>query len=349
MNRALILGLLFGAISSVHAAEESVVVEAVKDFPEACLPVRQATLPFEWLHGQMIVAVTVNHHPLHFAVDTGAVFSAIDGKVAKSIGLGHGPLGANFTIRDSGGAEIEDIVRIDEIRFGGAIRTGSLTLVSAALPRGEDGILAPDLLRNFDVEFDPAHQVINLYKPHPCLDHVVFWTSDFARIHATRTDFDQMRIPVSIDSAPVRGVLDTGVAHTFIGVDATTAALGSAGLGPLHHMAAENGGELSGNEVRLDSFLIGNLNLVGPVVLANAHAPGWQFDYFQANPLIEAPGGSFNETPNGSLNNVGSFNGVASPRAARVDKSQVLIGNDILQNLHVLVDYRFWDIYVSKR
>lgn len=343
MKRALIsiVSLLWAAIVPVRAADESVVVEAMKDFPRECKLVRQTALPFEWLNGQMIVDVRVNDHPLHFAVDTGGVFSAIDRNAAKNIGLGQGPLGSNYTIRDSGGANANHIVRIDDIKFG-TIKTGSLTLVSVALPKGEDGIIAPDLLRNFDVEFDPAHQVINLYKPHPCSDHVVFWTSDFAKIHAARTDFDQIRIPVSIDGVPTRAVLDTGVAHTFIGTDATAAVLGSKpALGPTHHMAAENGGDLSGSEVKLDSVLIGNLNLVGPVVLANAHAPGWQFDYSQSDPLVEAPGGSFN--------NIGALYGTASAPASRADKSQVLIGTDILQNLHMLVDYRSWDIYISKR
>lgn len=343
MKRALvsIVYLSWLAISPVRAADETVVVEAVKNFPEDCKLVRQTTLPFEWLDGQMIVDVRVNDHPLHFAVDTGAVFSAIDRNAAKTIGLGQGPLGSDYTIWDSGGAEVNHIVRIDDIKFG-TIKTGSLTLISVALPKGEDGILAPDLLRNFDVEFDPAHQVINLYKPHPCGDHVVFWTNDFAKIHAARTAFDQIRIPVSIDGVPARAVLDTGVAHTFIGSAATAAVLGSkAAVGPIHHMAAENGGDLSGSEVKLNSFLIGKLNLVGPVILANAHAPGWQFDYSQSDPLVEAPSGSFN--------NIGALYGTASTPAARADNSQVLVGNDILQNLHMLVDYRFWDIYISKR
>jgi hypothetical protein len=177
--------LLFA--SAAQAADESVTVEGVKDFPEDCKLIRQAALPFNWVNGQMVVEVTLNDHPLHFAVDTGAVFSAIDHTVAKGIGLGQGPLGFDYTIKDSGGADIRNITRIDDIKFG-SLKTGSLTLVSVALPKGEDGILAPDLLRNFDVEFDPAHQVINLFKPHSCDAHVVYWTSDFVKLQATQTD-----------------------------------------------------------------------------------------------------------------------------------------------------------------
>lgn len=343
MKRALvsIVYLALVAVSPVRAADEFVVVDAVKGFPEECKLVRQVALPFEWRNGQMIVDVSVNEHPLHFVVDTGGVFSAIDHNVAKSIGLDQGPLGADYTIADTGGASIRHIVRIDDIKFG-TIKSRSLTLLSVALPKGEDGILAPDLLRNFDVEFDPAHQVINLYKPHPCSDHVVNWTNDFAKIHIMRTDLDQIRIPVSIDGMPARAVLDTGLAHTFIGADATASVLGSkVAFGPIHHMAAESGGDLSGSEVKLDSFLIGKLNLVGAVVLANAHAPGWQFAYSQSNPLVEAPGGGFN--------NIGSLYGTASTPSAGAGNSPVLIGTDISQNLHMLVDYQSWEIYISRK
>ena len=32
-----------------------------------------------------------------------------------------------------------------------------------------------------------------------------------------------------------------------------------------------------------------------------------------------------------------------------LDNSQVLVGNDILQNLHMLIDYQSWQVYVSKK
>lgn len=307
-------------------------MEGVKDFPEDCKLIRQAALPFNWVNGQMVVAVTLNDHPLHFVVDTGAVFSAIDHTVAKGIGLGQGPLGFDYTIKDSGGADIKNIVRIDDIKFG-ILKTGSLTLLSVALPKGEDGILAPDLLRNFDVEFDPAHQVINLFKPHSCDAHVVYWTSDFVKIQATQTDQGQVRIPVAIDGVAARAVLDTGMAHTFIGTGATKTVLGAkAAFGPIHHMAAENGGDLSGSEVKLDSITVGKLNLVGAVVLANAHAPGWQFSYSPSDSMVSGPFGDF--TPSTAI---------AAP-----DNAQVLVGTDILQNLHMLIDYQSWQVYISK-
>src|ERR1700744_3380768 len=261
------IGALAFALASpaARAANETVTVDALKNFPEECRLVRQAALPFHCVDGKMVVALQVNDHPLHFIVDTGAVFSGIDRDVAKSIGLGRGPLGFSFDLTDTGGGKIKSISRIDDIKFG-TLKSGSLTLVSVALPKGEDGILAPDLLRNFDVEIDPAHQVINLFKPHSCSDHVVYWTNDFAKLPITRTALDQIKVPVSIDGVPTQALLDTGVAHTLIGTGATEAVLGSkVSLGPSHHIAAENGGDLSGSEARLDSFLIGKLNLVGAV------------------------------------------------------------------------------------
>jgi hypothetical protein len=31
------------------------------------------------------------------------------------------------------------------------------------------------------------------------------------------------------------------------------------------------------------------------------------------------------------------------------DNSQVLVGNDILQNVHMLIDYQSWQVYISKK
>lgn len=328
--------------TAADAANESVTVEGLKNFPEECTLIRQAALPFDWVDGKMVVEIAVNDHPLHFIVDTGAVFSAIDHDVAKSIGLGQGPLGFSYTITDTGGGKIKSISRIADIKFG-TLKTGSLTLVSVALPKGEDGVLAPDLLRNFDVEIDPARQVINLFKPHSCADHVVYWTNDFAKLPITRTDLDQIKIPVSIDGVSVKALLDTGVVHTLIDTQDTKAMLGpKATLGPAHHIAAENGGELSGSEAKLDSFLIGRLNLVGAVVLADAHSPGWQVQYsgsmadmFVLQALAASGGQVFIDAP---------YESPAGP-----DNSQVLVGTDILQNLHILIDYQTWQVYISKK
>jgi predicted aspartyl protease len=341
---SLFLGSVIPAVSAAQAANEAITVEALKIFPEECKLIRQAALPFNWVDGKMVVALQVNDHPLHFIVDTGAVFSAIDHDVAKGIGLRRGPLGQSYTLTDTGGGEITSISRIDDIKFG-SLKTGGLTLLSVALPKGEDGILAPDLLRNFDVEIDPAQQVINLFKPHSCSDHVVYWTNDFAKLPLARTDEDQIKIPVSIDGVPTQAVLDTGLAHTLIGTDATKAALRpTVVFGPVHHMVAENGGDLSGSEVKLDSFLIGKLNLVGAVVLANSHAPGWQFHYSTPDMTMSVlenlayqTGQLFIYVPPGP--------GASAP----ADSSRVLVGTDILQNLHVLIDYQTWQIYVSKR
>jgi predicted aspartyl protease len=343
MKSILVLGALALVLASAgaRAADETVTVDALKNIPDECRLVRQAELPFDWVDGKMVVEIRVNDHPLHFIVDTGAVFSAIDRDAAKSIRLGRGPLGSGFTMTDTGGGAISHISRIDDIKFG-SLKTGTLTLVEVALPKGLDGVLAPDLLRNFDVEIDPAHQVINLFKPHPCDEHVVYWTNDFAKLTISRSDFDQITIPVSIDGVTVRGLLDTGVAHTLIDAGDTKAALGAnATLGPVHHMAAENGGDLSGFEARLDSFQIGRLKLVGAVVLANAHSPGWRFqrsasltDMMTLQTLSAQAGEPFVE---------------ASDDPTEQGKSQLLVGTDILQNLHLLIDYQSWQVYVSKK
>jgi predicted aspartyl protease len=331
MKRAFVAGglLVLNLCSAARADVESVVVYGVKDFPEECKLIRQAALPFEWVNGQMVVDVKVNDHPFHFVVDTGGAFSAIDHNAAESIGLHERPFRYGITIRDAGGVMAHHDVPVGDIKIG-SLKIGSFALVSVNLPKGEDGVIGPDLLQHFDVEFDPAHQMINLFKPHRCSDHFVYWTTDFSKIRITRTKQGHIKIPVAINGVSIDAVLDTGTAHTFISKIVTASLIGSdATLGPIHHVTAESGGDLAGNEVKLNSFQVGKFNLVDSVVLANATAHLWQIGP-DVKPLL---GWRYEDVAPGWQS----------------DKSEVLVGTDILQNLHVLMDYRSWQIYVSAK
>ena len=75
---------------------------------------------------------------------------------------------------------------------------------------------------------------------------------------------------------------------------------------------------------------------------ANSHAPGWQFHYSpsEANASVL----SAIAAQSGQI-----FIYVPSGPSGGPDNSQVLVGTDILQNLHMLIDYRSWQIYVSKK
>jgi len=293
-------GLLF--LASFASAQ------AVEEFPEGCKLVRQASLPFQVVHGQMTVDVKVNGHPLHFIIDTGGVFSAISHDAVQATGLSEGVIPPNWTVKDVGGAQAHHFARIEDITFG-TLKSKGLTLMVVNLPKGEDGIIAPDLLRNFDIDFDFANQMISLFKHHRCDDHVVYWTDDFVKIPMLVTDQGHMRIPVSINGAQFKATLDTGSSVTFIFQDAARSLFGpDAGAGATHHLRGGSGGTIAGAEVKPESFILGKFKWISPVVLASPDQSG-----------------------------------------LKGDGSQVLVGTDILHDLHIFADYKEGQLFVSKR
>lgn len=286
----------------------SAAAQAVEEFPEACKLVRQASLPFVPNHGHMVVDVAVNGHPLHFMVDTGGVFSAISNEAAQAIGLHPAPIGRAFKIQDAGGAEASHYARIEYISFA-KFRSENLTLMISNLPPGEDGVLAPDLLRNFDIELDFATQTMNLFKRPRCDEHVVYWTDDFVKLPMRVTGQGHIQIPVTINGQTIKATIDTGSPYTLIGDKAAKAIIGEdKETGHALSLSGGSGGKVSGVGITPDSLIVGKFKWVSPTLISTPNRTGWQ-----------------------------------------QDGSEMLLGLDILHDLHVFIDYKGERLYVSGR
>lgn len=286
----------------------SATAQAVEEFPDGCKLVRQASLHFTPDHGHMAVDVAVNGHPLHFIVDTGGVFSAISNPAAQAIGLHPAPIGPAFKIQDAGGAVANRYARIEYISFA-QFRSENLTLMMTNLPPGEDGVLAPDLLRNFDIELDFAAQTMNLFKRPRCDDHVVYWTDDFVALPMRLTDQGHIRIPVSINGQAINAMVDTGSPYSLIGDNTAKAIIGEGKeFGKAITLSGGAGGKIGGVRIAPDSLIVGKFQWVSPSLISTPNKTGWH-----------------------------------------MDGSDMLLGLDILHDLHVFIDYKGGRFYVSKR
>jgi clan AA aspartic protease (TIGR02281 family) len=281
---------------------------AAAEFPEDCKLVRQATLPFALDRGHIVVEVAVNGHPLHFMVDTGGAFSAISSEAAQAIGLHPTPLGMAFKIQDAGGAEVSRIARIEYISFA-KFRSENLTLMIASLPPGEDGVLAPELLRNFDIELDFATQTMNLFKRPRCDEHVVYWTDDFVKLPMRVTEQGHIQIPVAVNGQTIKATIDTGSPYTLIGDNAAEAIIGDGKeTGKSVSLSGGSGGKLGGVGIAPDSLIIGKFKWVSPTLISTPNKTGWH-----------------------------------------QDGSEMLLGLDILHDLHLFIDYKGGQFFVSRR
>src|ERR1700712_17272 len=82
---------------------------------------------------------------------------------------------------------------------------------------GFAGILAPDILRNFDVDIDYGTHKMNLISPDHCQGKVIYWqASAVAAIPMTVQDNGHIVIPVTLDGHLTYAMLDTGAAGTTL-------------------------------------------------------------------------------------------------------------------------------------
>ena len=240
---------------------------AVTPFREDCKLERRATLPFTLDHHHINVPVAVNGHSFSFVLDTGGVFSAINARAAKAADLTPVALSSGLRIRDAGGKDTTAVARIKTITFG-TLKSDNLTLMITNL--SGDGVLAPDLLRNFDLDLDFDARQINLFKPHRCDDQVVYWTDEYAVIPFILTEQGHIRIDVAVNGVPLKAMLDTGSPTTLIGEDTLQAKLGlTADAAHASAMVGISGGVLGTAPVKLDSLQIGKFLWPNPPVFAS--------------------------------------------------------------------------------
>jgi aspartyl protease len=129
-----------------------------------------------------------------------------------------------------------------------------------------DGILSPDVLRNFDLDFDFAAHKLNLISPEHCEAKVVYWTRDYADAEFMVVD-GHIVLPMKLDGQELQATLDTGstvsgisesASKRFFHIDRSSA---EAELDP---EASAN--SLLNRRHRFKSLTVGGLSVNNPVL-----------------------------------------------------------------------------------
>lgn len=140
--------------------------------------------------GRVDVAASVGGHPLELLVDTGSDHSMLSQAATGALGLTPAFFPSSGVMM-WGGARITRYVTIDALRLG-RIELGHSELFVIPdnyMPPGIDGLLGADLLSRFDADFDFANGTLNLFSQDHCSGKVVYWTteSNVAVIHFERS------------------------------------------------------------------------------------------------------------------------------------------------------------------
>lgn len=281
---------------------------AIAAWPAECRLSLVARLPMTEHGGHVLVPVTVNGTALNFIVDTGGYVTAINARVADVLGMK--PHGIRFNrITDLGGKDADSYVTADTFQMSHEIAK-RFDLMVAPLGPGEDGVLAPDLLGNFDVELDFGGMVMNLFRHHPCSDQAVYWTNAFISLPFDMITRTHIRADVTLDGKDTRAVLDTGSPVSILSLEKADDLFDlnekSPGVQPLGVVEGGSGGTLKSYVYPFKSLAMGG------VIVTNPH-------------ILLTEGDNF----------------------LHDDRASLLLGMDVLRHLHLYIAYGERTLYIS--
>jgi predicted aspartyl protease len=183
--------------------------------PEECKLHRIASFPITWVGDRITIPVSVNGTEEHFLVDTGGYVTSISQDAAASLKLEPHNIMMN-RIEDAGGKEATQYVWADSFKLGSMEAKKFDLMVDLVRDPRIDGTLAPDLLRNFDLDFDFATMTLNLFRPHACEGQAVYWTKDYIALPMDILKSGHARVDVTLDNENMDAILDTGASVTVM-------------------------------------------------------------------------------------------------------------------------------------
>jgi len=181
--------------------------------------------------GRVLVEVTVNHTPRWMLVDTGGATSEIGEDVLSALQIKQYPLAPGLHVYAVNGSEIIHWATVPSFEIGLAHFADRKFLALPSSSGGAEhqieGILAPDLLSKFDLDFDFQNKKLNLFSQGHCEGKVVYWAQSYAAMPFTMSEDGHIKLELSLDGKSTSGILDTGasvttllapVAHALFGI-----------------------------------------------------------------------------------------------------------------------------------
>ena len=171
--------------------------------------------------GGVTVPVKIDDQQQNMLIDTGGVYSMLTNAVAAGLGLKPRMLwGMRLTMW--GGRNLDHYVVSHSLEIaGGKVHDREFVILpDDLLPPGVDGILGPDIMQIFDVDFDFASGKVGLFSQKHCEGKVVYWTHDpFAAVPFKMDEGRHIKIVVQLDGQEVPAVLDTGAYRSAMSLE----------------------------------------------------------------------------------------------------------------------------------
>jgi predicted aspartyl protease len=301
-------GAFWGAVCAFSIAMPSLADDNNQGpWPENCRLTEVASLPMTVEHGQITIPVRVNGTEKTFLLDTGGYASGLSPKAVQDLGL---------TMQDVHGARIQDVggkvaqkyVRTSNFGFGQMQGESLPLLVSEGL--NTDGVLAPDLLRNFDVELDFANEKLNLFHHHPCDGRAVYWATAWAVMDFDVTHDGHIRVPVTLDGEDTHAIVDTGATFSDITMGSAEVLFGlsekSPGMEKAPQSEGTHGSIIDNYTYPFKSLTMGGVTVSRPIILIGEH-----------------------------------------PNLLKSNQAKMLLGLSVIRRLHMYIAYKEGKLYIT--
>lgn len=194
---------------------------------KACRLERFSEIPITTLpDGRFTVPVTLEGRTMNFLVDTGGVSAVVSRKQAMNLVLSHKTRFHRTPNHLLGvaGNKMELYVNIGKFSLGRLTGTNIPVYINERPMSDFDGILAPDMMRRFDVDIDLARGTLSLFSQNHCPGQVVHWTrSGYVVLPMNVLLSGHIEVPVTIDGKKFTALLDTGAQHSIISMSAARA------------------------------------------------------------------------------------------------------------------------------
>jgi predicted aspartyl protease len=162
--------------------------------------------------GSVYVPMIIGGQSVNMLIDTGGIFSMLTEDSVQRLGLKKLPA-FDASVVMFGGKRITQYTEAHDVSLGG-LKAASMpmqVLPTGALVGETGGIIAPNILRSYDDDFDFANAKFRLFSPDHCPGKVVYWTAGgYAEIPFTLDREGHIDLPVQIDGKSIRATLDTG-------------------------------------------------------------------------------------------------------------------------------------------
>lgn len=167
--------------------------------------------------GRATVPVGLNGQIVHLIVDTGSPDSVVANTVTDQLQLARHALPDGIYFQSYGGFVLTQFVSVDKLTLNGRALPPwrFVAAPDAMFPHDAKGLIGGDFLSAVDVDLDFGHGKVGFISPDHCPGKVIYWTrGDYAEVPMWQDDDRHIYVDVTLDGHEVEATIDTGSARS---------------------------------------------------------------------------------------------------------------------------------------